>query len=750
MSNFKYLFLAIALVAILFVSCSDNSSSPALTEDFTGFVKNSQDQAVENATIEIIGLENNLIASDITDVEGKFTLTSIPIKKEGLTYRVSHAEYATISGDFHTFYESHKSDAGKTPVIFKLLQADSCCGDLTVQVLDYESGDPLENVEVKVARGNDWSEKKYTDAEGVQNFGALCSGKYWLRFALEGYQVIEEDFTIVECDTLNLTIKMKVKEAEECCNNTLNFVVIDEDGNAISNARVNLYRDGKLVEDNKTNEEGKLTYKELCKGKYSYAIIKDGYKGIEGYQIFDCEENITVNKTLIKEENSECCNNTLNFLVKDENGNAVNDAKVILYRDGKAVHDGRTNDQGKITFSELCKGKYSYAILKETYKGLEGYQIFECEQNVTVEKTLLKKEEECCNNKLTIFVGDDANNPIANATVLLYRDGKVAKEGKTGNDGYVSFTDLCKGKYGIVIKKDGFKSIELNHTFGCDEDIKYNKTMVKDESGDCCGVLKLTVIDKTTNTPIPYAEVKITRADNKFYDMKKSGNDGSVEFTKLCMSKYWIRVAHENYKVLEDYVYVENCDKAVEKTIKLESKENTECCDNSIAFIVKDGEGNPLSGVKIKLMQGGIVKKTLETQNGTASTGKNMCKGSYKVVMMKEGFKTIEFETSVDCNQDITIDKKLEKNSICCDAQIKISVQDADDEKALNGAKVRLWKDGKVVREGTVENGYVWFKELCEGKYGIDIMHEGYNGMEFQYEISCKNENYLVKKLSKK
>ena len=45
-------------------------------------------------------------------------------------------------------------------------------------------------------------------------------------------------------------------------------------GNAISNAKVNLYRDGKLVEDNKTNEEGKLTYNELCKGKYSYAIIK--------------------------------------------------------------------------------------------------------------------------------------------------------------------------------------------------------------------------------------------------------------------------------------------------------------------------------------------------------------------------------------------------------------------------------------------------------------------------------------------
>ncbi|MCO5251209.1 MAG: hypothetical protein M9949_07280 [Candidatus Kapabacteria bacterium] len=750
MHHFKYLISALALVAFLFVSCSDNSSSPALTEDFTGFVKNSEDQAIENANIEIFGLEDKLIASDITDKDGKFTLTSIPIKKEGLTYRVRHAEYATISGDFETFYNAHKSEAGKSPVVFKLLQEDSCCGDMTVQVLDYESGDPLENVEVKISRGNEWSEKKYTDGEGVQNFGALCAGKHWLRFALEGYQVVEDYFEIVECDTLNLTIKMKIKDADECCNNILNFVVTDKDGNAISNAKVNLYRDGKLVKDDKTNEDGKLTYSELCKGKYTFAILKDSYKGIEGYQIFDCEENVTVNKTLSKEENLECCDNTLNFIISDENGNAIKDAKIILYRNGKAVHDGKTDDNGKITFAELCKGKYTYAIQKDTYKGVEGYQIFDCKENITVEKTLYKgNNEACCDNKLTIFVGDDANNPLANATVLLYRDGKVAKEGKTGNDGYVYFAELCKGKYSILIKSEGFKPFEFHHTFGCEEDIKYNKTLVKDQGEDCCGVLKLTVIDKTTNTPIANAEVKITRADNKFYDIKKSGNDGSVEFTKLCMSKYWVRVAAENYKVVEDYVYIENCDKAVEKTIKLESKNNTECCDNTINFIVKDADGNPLSGVKIKLIKDNTVKKTLETQNGTASTGKIMCKGSYKVVMMKEGYQTIEFQTSVNCNEDITIDKKLEGGK-CCDAQIKIAVKDADSEESLNGAKVRLWKDGKVEREGTVENGYVWFKELCEGKYGVDIMYEGYNGMEFQYEISCKNDNYLVKKLSKK
>jgi 5-hydroxyisourate hydrolase-like protein (transthyretin family) len=273
--------------------------------------------------------------------------------------------------------------------------------------------------------------------------------------------------------------------------------------------------------------------------------------------------------------------------------------------------------------------------------------------------------------------------------------------------------------------------------------------LAKDQGGDCCGILKLTVIDKTTNTPIANAEVKITRTDNNFLEIKKTGNTGEVEFTKLCMGKYWVRVAGENYKVVEDYVYIENCDKAVEKTIKLESKNNTECCDNNINFIVKDAEGNPLTGVKIKLIQSNTIKKTLETQNGTASTGKIMCKGSYKIVMMKESYKTIEFETSVDCSEDITIDKKLE-GGICCDAQIKISVQDAENEEVLNGAKVKLWKDGKIEREGTVENGYVWFKELCEGKYGISIMHEGYNGMEFQYEISCKNDNYLVKKLSKK
>ncbi len=661
MKTLRYTFLLSLLAIFVVSSCSDNSTSPATTEDFTGYVFDSAEKPVKDAKVELFDAKTELITSDITNDKGMFTLKSIPINKEGLRYRVTHEIFATQTGNFAEFYENHKAEKGKSPVVFKLMEKDSCCGIINITVLDYESDEPLENVEVKITKNDEFSEIKHTNANGSVKFEELCKGKYWLRVALEGYQVKEDYFYVENCDPKDLTIKLKKKEAEECCNNTLNLLVMDEDNKPIAETKVLLYRDGKLVHDGYTNNDGKVSFSELCKGKYGVAIKKQGFKIIEYTVTFECEEVVSHEKVLVKEQSGDCCDNSLELIVQDDDKNPIKDAIVLLYLNGKVVKEGKTNADGKVKFEEICKGKYGVVVKKEGYKAIEFQQSFDCKENISYTKTLSKEQSgDCCDNSLELIIQDDDKNPIKDAIVLLYLNGKVVKEGKTNADGKVKFEEICKGKYGVVVKKEGYKAIEFQQSFDCKENISYTKTLSKEQSGDCCGELQIIVTDKSTNNPIANAEVKITRADNQYTNMLKTNSSGEVVFEKLCLRKYWVRIAHGEFNVLEDYVYIENCDKPVAREFKLEPKKTTEpCCDNNINFEILDGNGSEVHGAKIQMRRNGKVIYQYETKSGKVSTGEKICKGEYVIVVSKSGLKTIEFVQELDCAENITISKTL-------------------------------------------------------------------------------------------
>ena len=98
---------------------------------------------------------------------------------------------------------------------------------------------------------------------------------------------------------------------------------------------------------------------------------------------------------------------------------------------------------------------------KEGYQGAEFNIEFDCKENKTEYKTL-KKKEDCCEAAIKSYVKDKDNKAIEGAEVEYWLNGKVVAQGKTNGDGYFYKTDLCLGKYTIVIKKDGYNTIEEN------------------------------------------------------------------------------------------------------------------------------------------------------------------------------------------------------------------------------------------------------------------------------------------------
>ncbi|MBX3044339.1 MAG: carboxypeptidase regulatory-like domain-containing protein [Candidatus Kapabacteria bacterium] len=621
----------------------------------------------------------------------------------------------------------------------------------------YDADDnPIVEASVEII---DESEKvKYntkTNAEGEFSFSAVNIDfeTYRLRISADGFKTMiksPNDF-LKDGKSENLNIKLsKLSEDDDCCG-VISFVVKKNDSDdLLSGAEVKLSNKDGIIDTKKTSDDGKVEFTELCEGKFFYRIALDGFKVLEGYKEIGKCDTVEVAVELIKkqEEEETCCNNSADFLIKDESGNPLKSVKVLFRRDGAVKYEGYSDESGKLKITDICKGKYSVLIKQEGFASQELDLEFDCEQNLEKAVVLKKNSEEpCCDNILKVSIKEaGSGNPINDAKLILWQNGKMIYYGYS-KDGIAAIDGICKGKYTAEIVIDGYKSIEWSIEFDCKQTIEIIKELQKKEGSDCCGKAFIYIKDNKSGNPIANAEVKVT-FDGKNRILKTDEN-GKVVFEELCIGKHFIRVAHSDYKVSEDYFYIESCDKPVEKDIKLQGKEGDDCCNNQMKFEINDKDGNLLNNVQIKIIKEKSIVTTLKTQNGTAASDKQLCKGNYVVMIYHESYDVLEFEVYLDCNEVKEFNKILTKKDVCCDAWAKVWVTDFDTKKALNGSKVRIWKDGKLIETLTVEDGYVKFTNLCEGKYAFDVTYDGYKGQEWNSEIKCKQDNVFEKQMKK-
>lgn len=657
MKRIFYILFALIFTLMFTQSCKETATTPDNTYSFSGFVFDSDNNPIENALVEIIDLESKVLYTTNTSEIGKFEFKTVSQDALEMQMRISAEGFKTQIKSANDFMKDNKPTNIEVK-LSKQQEDDDCCGVLNIKVVKFESDVVLENAEVKLTKDGEVIATIKTDANGMAQFTKLCEGKHFIRIALDGYKVIEDYKIMGDCDTLNAEFGLKVSENNDCCNSNAIFTIKDQDGNLLKNVTVLFRRNGVVKYEGKTNDNGKLTIDNICKGEYSLLIKLDSYKSQEFVLEFDCSVSVEKSITMIKNNDVECCNNIIKVNVKDSlNGNALEGVKLILWQDGKMIH-------------------YAYS-----------------------------------------------------------------------KDGFVAIDGICKGKYVAELYHESYKSIEWVVEFDCQKTLEFNKVILKKEGTDCCGKSIIVVKNYETGEVIKNADVKITF--NNTSKTTKTDDNGKAYFDGLCKGKHWIRVSIDGFDVVEDYLYIENCENTVDKLVKLKAKNNQDCCDNQLKFTIKDEDGNLLSNVQIKIMKGGAVITTLTTQNGTAATDKNLCKGEYSIRIAREGYNVMEYGVSLNCNDVKEFTKTLTKKVECCTAWAKVFVYDNDDKSALNGAKVKIYKNGTLLKTLTVENGYVKFENLCEGKHGFDIIADGYKSIEWSYEIKCNNDNVFEKFLIK-
>lgn len=526
-----------------------------------------------------------------------------------------------------------------------------------------------------------------------------------------------------------------LEDKDDCCGSA-ELVIKDNDGNPLEGVEIKVRQNMKVLKNGKSDKVGEITFSGLCLDEYEFRLAKDGYKVIEKLvAIENCDDAVKLNFEMEAIEKGDCCNGVVKVIVKDKDNNLLINKTVRLWKGSTKLKEVKTNLDGFIEFTDLCEGNdYSISIISENFEAYEFDFDLDCNKELIFEKTL-KPTTDCCDAILKFIVKDSKTKEILkDAKITLRLDGKVIFENRVTNaDGEVNEGGLCKGKYTIIIKRDGYKTIETYwNVEKCDE--LQEDFWMESDNDDCCqGVLIFKPKNKNGDN-LNGTKVFIYKDGKIIQDPVVK--DGKAIEDNLCEGKYTIVYKREGYKNKEVLVELGcNEEKTIEHTLEVNEED---CCLGFVRVKVKDENGNYLTNTTVRLWKGSNKLNEAKTDANGFVEFEKLCEGNdYSISIISAEHENLEFEFDLDCNKELTFEKNLKTTNDCCDATLKFIVKDNNTKEVIKDAKITLKLDGKVIFEKKVTDneGEYLAKELCKGKYTVIIEKDGFNRIETSWNV---------------
>ena len=366
------------------------------------------------------------------------------------------------------------------------------------------------------------------------------------------------------------------------------------------------------------------------------------------------------------------------------------------------------------------------------------FSLNSCEDNSVKEEPVVYNYEG--------ILSDKDNNPIPNATIDVYSNSNYTLNSETLISSSISYENgnykienikNNMSSYKVKVTHSDFKNIEMP-LLEFAKNITDGKIPSKLENdNNCCGLLNITIKDEN-NEPIDMAKVKFFR-ERKNTRISKSNELGVVNIENICEGTFGITIQKEGYKAKEEDIQIKDCNPvniSVTLISSLTPPPDT-CCKGKVNFYVKDKNAVFYKNALVKLKQSGVVKVDGKTNENGYVGFEALCEGKYSVLVSLDGFKTLETEVELKCDETIEVTRVVEANNDCCEGNAEIVIKDKDGKKVPN-ALIKFKLNGVVKADGkTNSDGYIKLEDLCEGKYSVFVSVDGYKSTEFEFVVKC-------------
>lgn len=681
--------------------------------------------AISNARVEVNG-PDEYFEDGATDDNGTSSFSELCDAEYEIT--VSAEGYKTEK----TMLEFECEEEKIYTIELAMEDEEECCDNVIhVEAIDL-NGDVIEEGIAYLGKGSNVQDSIQISGQAV-SFTNICEGEWRVKVEGPGYEPRDKEFK-VECgDTLTWTVEMKDGEGENCCDNSIIISPTDTDGNPIESGVAVL----RIKEESITKElnGGSIAFGEICSGEVSVIIEAQGYKTTDKEFNLTCKDTVEWKPQLMGQGEEPCCDGVLKLIVTDSVGDWVENAKVIVYQDGKAIADPRTKGD-TLVIEDLCEGEIEVVIEKEGYEKVELEFEIDCD-NENVETVVLEEDKECCTGELIVNPKDkETGELIEGALIKLYYGDELVGEGEVGADEGAVFDSLCEGKHIIVIQHEDYGEYEVAVEIDCDEEKVFTESFNKKD--ECCdGKIAITIVDENGEA-IERGKVKLWKGGEPYETY--TFENGEIVIENLCEGVYGVDIQSEGYGTIEFEIEID-CDEELEISRTLESDE---CCDNVVKFIIKDEEGNLVDTSYVKIYKG-----EKELYDGIAADGEfiqdKLCEGDdYWIKIEIDDEVVKEYEFIVECDDD-TQEVAITVDDPCCDNVVKIIIKDENGD-LVDSLEIVIYKGEKALYEGTAWGGEFTQDKLCEGNdYWAKIRTKGGEVIkQIEFDVDCDDNEQEV------
>ncbi len=621
-----------------------------------------------------------------TDAEGKCSFKDI--EYGDYSVNISHESYESYETTITLDSESVDYTAQLTKEIEK--------GNITVSVLDEGLEYPIESATVTISdvtkqtnSTNDIS--KQTDSTGECSFENIPYGDYSLKIQHEKYK----DYTVaITLDSEDLSVENSLTAVNS---SVVTIYVKDKDtGDLVNGAVVKLHN-----KEQKTSTGGFALYPIVCYGTQPLIVTCDGYRNYTTeLTIDDVTETYTAELVSTSTETG-----IINIYVFDENTNdPIESAKVVI---GDMTHT--TSVEGYCRFINLPYDDYTVEITCDNYNDYT--------DTVTLDSTRIYYTA-----KLTptpklgtvnvIVVDESTSDPIESATVKLNEETQT-----TDAEGKCSFSDIEYGEYLIEINHDGY--YKYTDTVTVNQEInEYNAKLIE---GTGKGDLYITVLDKTTESPVKQATVTV--GDN----IVETDDDGKCSIMELLYGDYSLEVTHDDYVIYNDIITIDSSE--INYTINL-----TPIQKGTINITVLDETtNNPIESAIVNCGNG-----TQQTDAEGKCNFSNLLYNDYSVNIFHEDYES--YETTITLASE-SVDYTAKLTPIPKKGTVNVTVVDETTSTPLESATVTI----NGTSESTDSDGKCSFTDLAYGTYDLSILHDNYDEYKDTITVNKEITDYTAK-----
>jgi hypothetical protein len=405
----------------------------------------------------------------------------------------------------------------------------------------------------------------------------------------------------------------------------------------LAGAVVKLFREGALLRETQTDDEGKYAFRKLEPGGYGVAAFAEGYVPADARVKVAAGEETRKDFVLRKRPAHGVI--VGHVMTMGDNGEKVPiaGALVQLRRDGQVLRETHTNPGGHYRFGDVRPGDYGMLASAEGFMP-EDARVHVTPGHEVVQNFLLEHRGGFGRiaGRVLEPADDGTEVPLPGALVKLRQGDHILRETRSNDRGLYQFGEVPAGVYGVIAMAEHHVPADASVEVHAGQTTEQNFLLRRAPRPGAIAGRVLGETDDGGEMPVHNALVKVMRNGHVVRETR-TGENGHYEFAELLPGVYGMVALAESYMAQDARVEVVG-GQVAEHDFVLPQRPPPGGIAGRVEGLQGDGSVIPLPGALLKLFKNGNVIREVRTNEHGEYRIPEVPAGEFGLLARAEGY----------------------------------------------------------------------------------------------------------------